>query len=53
MTNEPQPTRDPWLFDSIGCDQEWDIEIGAEKYCIHHAEEKADMEQANRLHAKN
>lgn len=34
--------------DVIGCDQEWDIRVGEERRCYHHAKEKAlEEESAN------
>lgn len=39
--------------DVVGCDQEWDISVGAEKLCLHHAEERGDIEYARLPNAKN
>lgn len=37
-----------WLCDHPGCDQEFDIKIEGEKYCITHARDRAEQErQAN------
>lgn len=44
-------SKTPWLCDVLGCDQEFDIQIGDEKRCLHHAQEKAD-EERRRLYAR-